>query len=220
MQKIFKKVIIILVILLFIGLLIILLINFYVKLSVKHDIIKMTNISNDYDAILVLGAGLRNGKPSPILKDRLDTAYEAYLKGASSKIIVSGDHGTKYYDEVNVMKNYLVDKGIPSEDIFMDHAGFSTYDSIYRAKNVFLTNNILIVTQEYHLYRSLYISQELGLKAHGISSTLRSYSDAKKFEIREVLARNKYFVKKIFKQKPKYLGDTISVFGDGNITND
>ena len=220
MQKIFKKVIIILVILLFIGLLIILLINFYVKLSVKHDIIKMTNISNDYDAILVLGAGLRNGKPSPILKDRLDTAYEAYLKGASSKIIVSGDHATKYYDEVNVMKNYLVDKGIPSEDIFMDHAGFSTYESIYRARDIFKAKKIVIVTQKYHLYRALYAANCLGLEAYGIGADPRQYSGATFRELREILARDKDFIKCIFKPKPTYLGDTIPVSGNGDVTND
>ena len=220
MQKIFKKVIIILVILLFIGLLVSLLINFYVKLSVKHDIIKMTNISNDYDAILVLGAGLRNGKPSPVLKDRLDTAYKLYEDGYSKKIIVSGDHGKKYYDEVNVMKNYLLDKGVESNNIFMDHAGFSTYDSVYRAKEIFLANNIIIVTQQFHLYRSLYIAKKLELDAVGVSATLRNYSGSVKFELREILARDKDFVKTMFMPEPTYLGDTIPVFGDGNVTND
>lgn len=195
-------------------------INFYVKISVNNKIVNIDKINDKYDAILVLGAGLRNGKPSPVLKDRLDTAYEVYEIGASNKIIVSGDHGTKTYDEVNVMKDYLTNKGVPSEDIFMDHAGFSTYDSIYRAKEIFQTEKIIIVTQEFHLYRSLYIASKLNLEAKGVSATLRHYTGETNFELREILARDKDFFKTIIKPKPKYLGDPIPVFGDGNITND
>lgn len=195
-------------------------INFYVKISVNNKIVNIDKINDKYDAILVLGAGLRNGKPSPVLKDRLDTAYEVYEIGASNKIIVSGDHGTKTYDEVNVMKDYLTNKGVPSEDIFMDHAGFSTYDSIYRAKEIFQTEKIIIVTQEFHLYRSLYIASKLNLEAKGVSATLRHYTGETTFELREVLARDKDFFKTIIKPKSKYLGDPIPVFGDGNVTND
>ena len=195
-------------------------INFYVKISVNNKIVNIDKINDKYDAILVLGAGLRNGKPSPVLKDRLDTAYEVYEIGASNKIIVSGDHGTKTYDEVNVMKDYLTNKGVPSEDIFMDHAGFSTYDSIYRAKEIFQTEKVIIVTQEFHLYRSLYIASKLNLEAKGVSATLRHYTGETTFELREVLARDKDFFKTIIKPKSKYLGDPIPVFGDGNVTND
>jgi len=220
MNKVLKKILIILSILNILGICFIFGINAYVKKSVNENIIEISNIKENYDAILVLGAGLKNGKPSPVLKDRLDTAYEAYIKGASSKIIVSGDHGRKNYDEVNVMKDYLISKGVPSDDIFMDHAGFSTYDTIYRAKEIFLCDKVLIITQEFHIFRSLYIAKKLDLEAEGLSATLRHYSEETKFELREILARDKDFVKTIFKPKPKYLGDTIPVFGDGDITND
>lgn len=220
MNKTLKKILISLLIMIIIGLLIILGINFYVKNNTKQSIISINKLNKDYDAILVLGAGLRNGKPSPVLKDRLDTAYEVYESGASNKIIVSGDHGTKTYDEVNVMKDYLINKGVPSENIFMDHAGFSTYDSIYRAKEIFQAKKIVIVTQEFHLYRSLYVASKFSLEAKGISATLRHYAGETTFELREILARDKDFIKTIFKPEPKYLGDTIPVFGDGNITND
>ena len=220
MNKTLKKILISLLIIIIIGLLIILGINFYVKNNTKQSIISINKLNKDYDAILVLGAGLRNGKPSPVLKDRLDTAYEVYESGASNKIIVSGDHGTKTYDEVNVMKDYLINKGVPSENIFMDHAGFSTYDSIYRAKEIFQTKKIVIVTQEFHLYRSLYVASKFSLEAKGVSATLRHYTGETTFELREILARDKDFIKTIFKPEPKYLGDTIPVFGDGNITND
>lgn len=220
MNKVLKKIIIIISSLAVIGVIIVLGINMYVKYSVKNKIVDESDLDKKYDAILVLGAGLRNGKPSPVLKDRLDTAYKLYEDGYSKKIIVSGDHGKKYYDEVNVMKNYLLDKGVESNNIFMDHAGFSTYDSVYRAKEIFLANNVIVVTQQYHLYRSLYIAKKLELDAVGVSATLRDYSGSVKFEIREILARDKDFVKSIFKPEPKYLGNTISVFGDGNATND
>lgn len=220
MNKIIKRIILIIDILVVVGIIIVLGINLFVKNSVKDKIIDENSLDKNYDAILVLGAGLRNGKPSPVLKDRLDMAYKLYEDGYSKKIIVSGDHGKKYYDEVNVMKNYLLDKGVDSNNIFMDHAGFSTYDSVYRAKEIFLANKIIIVTQQFHLYRSLYIAKQLKLDAVGVSATLRDYSGSVKFEIREILARDKDFVKSIFKPEPKYLGNTISVFGDGNATND
>lgn len=196
-------------------------IDFYVRQSTKDKIVEKESIKKDYyDCILVLGAGLKNGEPSPVLKDRLDTAIDLYLSGISSKLIMSGDHGTKEHDEVNVMKNYAINAGVPSEDIFMDHAGFSTYDSVYRADRIFKASKIIIVTQEFHLYRSLYIAKKLKIEAVGVSATKQDYSNRFVFETREILARDKDFVKTIFKPTPKYLGEVIPVSGDGNITND
>lgn len=214
------KLIKIIVILIFIGILIMLGINEYIKYSVKDKIITEKDITEDFNVALVLGAGLKNGKPSPVLKDRLDTALMLYKNNKVSKIIVSGDHGNKNYDEVNVMKNYLKNEGVLSEDIFMDHAGFSTYDSIYRLREIFNVKKVIIVTQKYHLYRSLYIAKKLEIDAEGISATKRHYAGELKFALREVIARDKDFVKTIFKPKSKYLGDAISVFGNGDITND
>lgn len=133
---------------------------------------------------------------------------------------MSGDHGRKEYDEVNIMKNYAIEKGIPSENIFMDHAGFSTYESIYRAKEIFEAKKVVIVTQEYHLYRALYIANQLGIEAYGVGADPRKYVGAAYREIREILARDKDFIKCVFKPEPTYLGDTIPVSGNGDITND
>ena len=155
-----------------------------------------------------------------MLEDRLLQAIELYKNNVSSKIIVSGDHGTQYYDEVNIMKKYVVEKGVPTEDVFMDHAGFSTYDSIYRAKAIFGAKKIVVVTQEYHLYRALYIANRLGIEAYGVAADPRQYRGAVYREVREILARNKDFVKCIFKPESTYLGDTISVSGSGDVTND
>ena len=127
---------------------------------------------------------------------------------------------TKYYDEVNVMKDYLINKNIPSEDIFMDHAGISTYDSIYRVKHIFKAKKIIIVTQEYHLKRAIYIAKKLNIEVYGVASNPRKYTNQLKREIREILARTKDFIKTITKPTSKYLGDAILLSQDGNITND
>lgn len=198
-----------------------LIINIYVKTTTKKQIVTETEAKKgDIDCIIVLGAGIWGDKPSPMLEDRLLQAISLYNNGVSDKIIMSGDHGKQDYDEVNIMKQYAIDKGIPSEKIFMDHAGFSSYESIYRAKEIFKAKKIIIVTQKYHLYRSLYIANQLGIEAYGVGSDPRQYVGATYREIREILARDKDFVKCIFKPKPTYLGETIPVSGNGDITND
>ena len=197
-------------------------INLYVKISTNKQIIKENDYTelSDVDCIIILGAGIWGDKPSPMLEDRLLEGIKLYQNSVSDKIIMSGDHGRKEYDEVNIMKNYAIEKGIPSENIFMDHAGFSTYESIYRAKDIFEAKKVVIVTQEYHLYRALYIANQLGLEAYGVGADPRQYVGATYREIREILARDKDFIKCIFKPEPTYLGDTIPVSGNGDITND
>ena len=200
----------------------VLFINLYIKLSTKKQIIdenKYSEIANA-DCIIILGAAIWGDKPSPMLEDRLLEGIKLYQNNVSDKIIMSGDHGKKEYDEVNIMKNYVVERGIPSENIFMDHAGFSTYESIYRAKEIFQAKKIVIVTQKYHLYRALYIANRLGIEAYGVGSDPRQYEGATNREIREILARDKDFIKCIFKPKPTYLGDTIPVSCNGDVTND
>lgn len=197
-------------------------INFYMINVTKDQILESDELINidDIDCILVLGAGIRNNNPSPMLEARLLEGINLYKKGISPKILMSGDHGRDNYDEVNVMKSYAVEQGINSEDIFMDHAGFSTYDSIYRAKNIFGAKKVIIVTQKYHLYRALYIANELGLEAYGVNSDPQKYQGQLKREIREILARNKDFIKSKLKPESTYLGEPIPVNGNGDITND
>lgn len=194
-------------------------INFYVIFKTKNQILESVD-KDDIDCILVLGAGVRNGKPTDMLADRLLTAIDLYNKNVAPKIIMSGDHSKANYDEVNIMKAFAIEKGVPSTDIFMDHAGFSSYESIYRAKEIFEAKKIVIVTQKYHLYRSLYIANKLGVEAYGISADLRKYIGQSYRELREVLARDKDFVKCFFKPKSTYLGEVIPVSGDGDVTND
>ena len=218
MKKIFK----ILIVIAIISIILVLFINFYVVGIAKNKMIKDNDYSSlkNVDCILILGAGIWGDKPSPMLQDRLDEGIKLYNDGIAPKIIMSGDHGREGYDEVNIMKEYAVNKGIPSEDIFMDHAGFSTYESIYRAKEIFDADNIVIVTQEYHLYRALYIADKLNINAYGVNSDPRKYSGQTFRELREILARNKDFINCIIKPESTYLGESIPVSGDGNITND
>ena len=204
------------------GLLIIFGVSAYVVVSTSGRIKTLDEISGDrYDCILVLGAGVWEGnKPSPMLEDRLLKGIELYKAGIAPKIIMSGDHGTESYDEVNVMKKYAIDHGVPSEDIFMDHAGFSTYDSVYRAIHIFEAKKVLVVTQEYHLYRALYIAKQLDLSADGVAAEKIAYSNQWIRDLREVLARDKDVVKSLLKPKSTYLGDPIPLDQSGDVTND
>jgi len=203
------------------GLISVFAVNVYVKASVEDKIITAEEAKNiDADCILVLGAGVwAGGRPSPMLEDRLLQGIELYKNGASDRLLMSGDHGRKEYDEVNVMKQYAIDSGIPSEDIFMDHAGFSTYESMYRAKEIFEAKKIIVVTQKYHLYRALYVAEKLGLEAYGVPSDPRQYAGQQARDMREMLARVKDFISVIIKPKPTYLGDTIPLSGNGDLTN-
>ena len=216
-------ILIILICLAIIGVATIIGVNGYVRKIGGNNIITPEEAAelNDVDCIIVLGCQVKdNGNPSDMLADRLKRGIELYEQGSAPKIIMSGDHGRTEYDEVNTMKQIAIDSGVPSSDIFMDHAGFSTYESVYRAKEIFEADKLIIVSQEYHLYRALYIAKQLGVEAYGVNSDYHTYWGQSNREAREILARCKDFVKTIFKPEPTYLGETIPVSGDGNITND
>lgn len=175
----------------------------------------------DVDCILVLGCKVHeDGNPSHMLEDRLKRGVALYKGGAAPKILMSGDHGQEEYDEVNAMKKYAMDAGIPSEDVFMDHAGFSTYESMYRAKEVFGAKKIIIVTQEYHLYRAIYAAEQMGMEAYGVDADYRRYSGQLARDVREVLARVKDCLTAELKPLPTYLGEQIDIGGNGDVTND
>lgn len=172
------------------------------------------------DCILVLGARVHeDGSLSGILEDRVIVGIDAFSTGVSRRLLLSGDHGRAEYDEVGAMKQYAVDRGVPESAIFLDHAGFSTYESLYRAKAVYGAKKIVIVTQRYHLYRALYIAKRLGLDAYGISSALRTYPGQTKFTVREIAARNKDFLTTLYWPKPTVLGEPIPLSGDGRQTD-
>ena len=201
MKKIFKYILIVLIVIILVPVII----NFYVILSTKNRIVSGdSELLTDIDYIVVLGAGIRRGKPSPMLEDRLKTGIILYNNDISKKILITGDHMNDDYDEVTVMKNYLLEHGIPEEDIITDNYGISTYDSIYRVKNVYKSNKVVIVSQRYHLYRALFLSDNLDLESYGVEADLRYYYGQWYREIREILARNKDFIKGIIKPKAVY----------------
>ena len=198
-------------------------INGYVKTTAKERLLSVEEATKieDVDCIIVLGCQVKDdGSLSHMLRDRLVRALELYNAGAAPKLLMSGDHGRKDYNEVGAMKSYAIENGVPKENVFMDHAGFSTYETVQRAKQVFEAKKVIIVTQEYHLYRALYIAKKLGVDAYGVSCDLNVYAGQSARDIREVLARNKDFFKCIFKPEPKYLGDAIPVSGSGDLTDD
>lgn len=171
------------------------------------------------DCIVVLGCGVRpDGQPSDMLADRITQGVALYEKGASPKLLMSGDHSRSDYDEVNTMRNVAVEAGVPADDVFMDHAGFSTYESMYRARDVFGAKRIVIVSQRYHLYRALYVAERLGLDAYGVSADLRPYAGQEAREVREILARDKDFLTSIVQPLPTFLGDPILLSGSGSAT--
>ena len=172
------------------------------------------------DCILILGCGVRpDGTPSLMLRDRLDMGLSLFEAGAAPKLLMSGDHGTAEYDEVNTMKRYATDRGAASGDVFMDHAGFSTYESMYRARDVFCAGRVIIVSQRYHLYRAVYNARALGLEAWGVAAEDVNYLGQTVRDLREILARNKDFLYCIFKPEPTFLGEQIPVSGDGDLSN-
>ena len=171
----------------------------------------------DIDCILVLGCSVRDdGTPSAMLEDRIIAGDRLYLAGVSGKLLMSGDHGQDDYDEVNTMKDYAVRAGIDPENIFCDHAGFNTYASMYRARDVFQVQRVVIVTQKYHLYRALYIARKLGLEAYGVAADERTYRGQMVRDLREIAARCKAFIYCIFMPEPAYLGDPVPIQGSGS----
>ena len=197
-------------------------VNWYVTGSTKDYVLTKEQAAGlGADCIVVLGAKVYTGGGlSPILEDRVLVGIDLYNSGAAPKILMSGDHGRGEYDEVSAMKDYALEKNVIKEDIFLDHAGFSTYDSMYRARDVFGAKKVVIVTQKFHINRAVYLARALGLEAYGVESDLRPYMGEKRNQQREMLARVKDFVYAIFKPEPKYLGDPIDLQSSGVVTHE
>lgn len=159
------------------------------------------------DCILVLGARVwENGQLSAVLKDRVDAAIALYKEGVAPLLLMSGDHSSESYNEVQAMKDYAVEQGVPEECILMDHAGYSTYESMYRAKEVYGMNSCIVSTQKYHLYRAVYIGKAVGMDTCGVIADQRSYAKQTYYDIREAAARCKDFFLSILKPEPAYMG--------------
>lgn len=196
-------------------------INLYVVNKASGHILAPEALEGEKaDCILVLGALVwEDGRPSQVLMDRLDTAIALYNAGVSDRLLMSGDHGSVDYDEVGSMKQYAMEQGVPEEAIFMDHAGFSTYESMYRAQAIFEVKTCVAVTQSYHLYRAVYLGNSLGIETRGVSADRRTYKRQLWYDVREALARVKDVVFVIFKPEPTYLGEAIPISGDSSASD-
>lgn len=198
-------------------------VNLYVKGSVSKKLYTQNQIEElpKVDCIMILGAGLKeDGTPSFMLKDRLNIGITLYQQGISNRLLMTGDHGRKDYNEVRAMKDYAIKAGVPADDIFMDHAGFSTYESAYRAKKVFQVSSAVIITQRYHLYRALYNAQKMGIDAYGMTAREVRYKGQWIRDSREVIARSKDVLYCMLQKKPTYLGNPIPITGKGSETDD
>lgn len=220
----FKKAINLLLLLALIFAQVPILINTYMyEFSSRYFLTVEEASAEEFDCVLVLGAGVWDDGPSHLLEERLNKGVEVYNTGCTNRILMTGDHGREEYDEVNVMKSFAIEKGAIAEEVFMDHAGFSTYESMYRAKEVFQVKKVVIVTQKYHLYRAVYNARKLGLDAYGVAADgqynfslpVRTYNN-----FRESLARCKDFIWCIIKPEPTYLGEAIPISSSGVLTDD
>lgn len=217
----FRNIISILALLISFLLILIILIDFNVDHSYQKYIFTPDKAS-DTEVIIILGAFVKDdGTLSDMLKDRTIVGIDLYKRKKAPKILLSGDHGRPSYDEVNNMRLYVEKNNIPKEDIFMDHAGFSTYESMYRAKEIFNIKKATIVTQEYHLLRALYTARGLGIEAYGVSSNLQAYRGMPMYRTRDIIARFKTFLEiNVTRPKPTFLGEKIPISGDGRKTHD
>ncbi len=194
--------------------------NLIVTRGAKDHIVETVEEAPDAQCAIVLGARIHDdGTPFPMLTDRLETGIALYEAGKVDKLLLSGDHGQKEYDEVGAMLDYVLARGLPEEDVFTDHAGFDTYDTMYRARDVFQVKSALVVTQGYHLSRAVYIARALGLDAVGVTADIQVYLHPLRNELREILARVKAVGQlHITHAKPEYLGPVIPITGDGRAT--
>ena len=161
-----------------------------------YDCNKEINIDKKYDCILVLGAGVRaDGTPSHMLEDRLRGAVALYEAGVSDVLLLSGDNSGEDYDEVSAMVKYCLEHGVPESAIVRDDIGFSTSESVYNTVRTLGYSDILVVTQEYHLYRAMYMIKRMGADADGFATDYRAYSMQIKRDVREYVARCKDFLK-------------------------
>lgn len=196
--------------------------NIIVIASAKQNVVSFEEAVElgDIDCIIVLGAGVKpDGTMSNLLYERTLCGAELYLKNASERLLLSGDHSRADYNEVGAMKEYMVSRGIDKSAVFTDHAGFDTYDTMYRAKEIFKAKRVIIVTQGFHLSRAVFIAKALGLDAYGVDCDTGRFGRNPMNDLREIAARPKYVLDAIFKPEPQYLGEAIPIWEDASATD-
>ena len=201
--------------------------NFIMVLGQRSNLRTVDEVASQdgqtgYECIMVLGAAvLPDGTPSPMLQERLDTGIELYKRGVAPKLLMSGDNTSdrETYDEVWNMKAYAVAAGVPSEDVFCDHAGLCTYDSAYRLYHVFGVQKAVVVSQRYHLYRALYDTASFSIQAVGVPCDREGHDVRAVYYLRELAARTSDFIKVLTRQNATYLSEPVSLDQSGDVTS-
>lgn len=202
------------------GLLVCALLALCIPIAMRMSIARFIHESVDEvpptEVALILGASVVRGEPSPVLAKRADAAILLYKAGKVKKILMTGDNGALSHDEVTPVRKYLLDAGVLPQDIFLDHAGFDTYSSMYRARDVFEAHSMTIVTQDFHLPRALWIARKLGLEAEGLIAGGGESVPA--WYLREIPASLKALLNIAVGREPKYLGTPYPLSGSGEAT--
>jgi SanA protein len=167
---------------------------------------------------IVFGAGIKDGEPGYALKQRLDAGIQLVQAGKVQLLLLSGDNGEDKHNELQVMAKYCKAKGVDTTKIFLDYAGFDTYSTLYRAKEVFGVQEAVLISQKYHLARAVYIAKNLGINCQGFASKQAGRFTTRKGRIREYAASIKAGADCIRHRKPKYLGEKISLDGPSNFS--
>jgi SanA protein len=216
LKKHFKKLLVLAVI----GLAILIAVNYYVRSETKPLIYHYANGTPEEEVGIIFGAGIRNDRPSKYLKDRLDAGIELYKLKKINKILLSGDNGSDEHDELTVMKHYCYEHGVDTTKIFLDYAGFDTYSTLYRAKHIFRLKSAILISQEYHLNRAIYIGNKLGVNSVGLSANKGEYRNYNYVRFRECFTILKSVFDVARNRQPHFLGGEININGVSNYTKD
>ena len=221
---IIKKLCIIVLVVGTVFLLFMIFVNVLINVSAQKYICFEPQMLPEKQTALVLGAKTYGSRLSPVLKDRVDAGIVLFENGMVNTLLLSGDHGRTEYDEVNSMKEYVLRNCTEMEPqkLFLDHAGFDTYDSIYRARDIFCADSLIIITQKFHAPRAAFIAHNLGMDAVVLALPEDAYSNASKYSwySREIFANVKAFCDVVLKNKPQYLGEKIPLTSDGTLSWD
>lgn len=202
------------------GMLLIIAVNFYVKSKTDSLIYHASNEVPQSNVGIIFGAGINGQKPSKFLKDRLDKGILLYKSKKINKILLSGDNGNTAHDELTVMKKYCYSKGVDTTKIYIDYAGFDTYSTLYRAKYIFKIKSAVLISQEYHLNRAVYIGNKLGVKSIGLSANMGVYRSYRYVCFREYFSIFKSVIDVARNREPHFLGNEININGISNYTKE
>lgn len=216
LKRHFKKIALIFLI----GIIAVLSVNFYVKKETNSLIYKSDEKIPSTNVGIIFGAGINGDKPSKYLKDRLDAGIRLYNSKRINKILLSGDNGSDEHDELTVMKTYCYEHGVDTTKIYIDYAGFDTYSTMSRAKTIFKVDNAILVSQQYHLNRAIYIGKNLGIKAVGYSANNGNYKGYNYVRFREYFSIFKSVIDVLRNREPHFSGTEININGHSNYSKE